>query len=204
MTRFGDPDFSYHKTIAQIWGIVAAKLVDSPVIPFNATNYAKALVRYTEDAKRKAVRKLEGNPDSTPPIDPDELFSDLFSALEDFMVSCLALDIHSQALTQTLHDNPIPWWKFWEKLKLFYEIRQVNTQYKLLERGFLYEKGLDGRSWFKHVVFAPGKWTGYSGAVFPGIVEGIEEGDWGGVRRWVGLVSGIVEGNAARIEEGKV
>jgi N-acetylated-alpha-linked acidic dipeptidase len=49
----------------------------------------------------------------------------------------------------------------------------------------LYTEGLDGRSWFKHVVFAPGKWTGYAGATFPGIVEGIEERDVDKAAKWV-------------------
>jgi N-acetylated-alpha-linked acidic dipeptidase len=77
----------------------------------------------------------------------------------------------------------------------------VNTKYKFLERKFLYPEGLDGRSWFKHVVFAPGKWTGYSGATFPGIVEGVEEGNATMVDRWVGIVATAVSGAADWLEE---
>ena len=57
----------------------------------------------------------------------------------------------------------IPWWKWLSKAKLYYEIRRVNEKVKFFERLFLFEKGLDSRSWFKHVVFAPGLWTGYAG-----------------------------------------
>jgi len=59
-----------------------------------------------------------------------------------------------------------------------------------LERQFLYEKGLDQRSWFKHVVFAPGLWTGYAGAVFPGLTEAIDGKDYGNAQRWVGIIEG--------------
>ena len=77
----------------------------------------------------------------------------------------------------------------------------INNKYKLLERQFLHPKGLDGRPWFKHVVFAPGVWTGYSGAVFPGIVEALErEGDEEGVRRWVGIVKGCVDSAVGLLE----
>jgi len=60
----------------------------------------------------------------------------------------------------------IPWWKWFSKLKLYYDIRSVNNKYKFLERKFLHAEGLDSRSWFKHVVFAPGLWTGYAGGTF--------------------------------------
>jgi len=66
-------------------------------------------------------------------------------------------------------------------VKLYYEVRNVNDKYKYLERQFLHPEGLDGRTWFKHVVFAPGIWTGYAGATFPGITESIERGDRAGI-----------------------
>jgi N-acetylated-alpha-linked acidic dipeptidase len=79
------------------------------------------------------------------------------------------------------------------KSKLFAEIRTVNAQYKTLERAFLYSKGLDGRDWFKHVVFAPGKWTGYSGDTYPGLVEAIQAGDKKALVRWAGIIEKIVK-----------
>jgi N-acetylated-alpha-linked acidic dipeptidase len=79
----------------------------------------------------------------------------LYEAAEKF-------DSHAAQLAQEAGED-IPWWKWLSKLRLFYEIHKTNTKIKFLERQFLYENGLDGRSWFKHVVFAPGLWTGYAG-----------------------------------------
>ncbi|KAI9480524.1 MAG: hypothetical protein EXX96DRAFT_649137 [Benjaminiella poitrasii] len=53
----------------------------------------------------------------------------------------------------------------------------VNERLMCFERGLLDEDGLPGRKWFKHVVFAPGLWTGYTSQVFPAIAEAMEEGD---------------------------
>jgi N-acetylated-alpha-linked acidic dipeptidase len=86
-------------------------------------------------------------------------------------------------------------------VQLYLAIRAINTKYKYLERKFLFPDGLDGRSWFKHVVFAPGKWTGYSGATFPGIVESIEEKSEDGVRRWVDIISKAISSAADWLEE---
>ncbi len=88
-------------------------------------------------------------------------------------------------------------------MKLWYEVRNVNARYKLLERRFLYKQGLDGREWFKHVVFAPGIWTGYAGATYPGLVERIGEGDLEGVERWEGVIGEKVEGARKGLGEGR-
>jgi N-acetylated-alpha-linked acidic dipeptidase len=45
-------------------------------------------------------------------------------------------------------------------------------------------------------VFAPGLWTGYAGATFPGIVEAIEFGKDLEVTKWVGIVASVVGGAA--------
>ena len=186
MAQYGDPGFLYHETIAKVWALVAAKLIETPVIPLNATRYAIGLERYVESVKAKAQSI---NPDTY----SEDLFLPLESAVQSFRFAATIHDGTGAALLQQLLDDDIPWWKFWEKVKLYYAIRRVNTKYKLLERQFLHPEGLDGRSWFKHVVFAPGKWTGYAGATFPGIVEALEEGDGEGVVRWVGVATGVVE-----------
>ena len=39
------------------------------------------------------------------------------------------------------------------------------------------EVGLPLRSWFKHLIYAPGLNTGYAAVVFPGILDALEHGD---------------------------
>ncbi|KAF2186409.1 glutamate carboxypeptidase 2 [Zopfia rhizophila CBS 207.26] len=195
MERFGDPGFHYHATIAKIWGLLAAELIQTPVIPLNATDYAVGLEKYIEsvkDKEKEADLKFEAK---------ISLFHPLDKAVARFQNVSIAHDALAVELLQKLEDNDIPWWKWWEKVKLFYAIRKVNTKYKLLERQFLYAAGLDERPWFKHVVFAPGKWTGYAGATFPGIVEAIDEKDKGAAYKWVGIATGVVEKAATFLEQ---
>ena len=198
MAKFGDPDFLYHETIAKIWALVAARLVETPVLQLNATRYAAGLARYVESVKSspKATRLTIPNTN-----DEEDLFSALDTAVSRFAFAATIQDGTAAALLQQLYDDDIPWWKFWEKLQLYYAIRKVNTKYKLLERKFLYAEGLDGRPWFKHVVFAPGKWTGYAGATFPGIVEAMEEGGGEAARKWVGIAVGRVDAAREWLEE---
>jgi len=45
----------------------------------------------------------------------------------------------------------------------------------LLERSFLSSDGLSNRNWYKHTITAPGRYTGYSYEMFPGIIDSIRE-----------------------------
>lgn len=193
MDKFGDPGFQYHETIAKLWALVAANLVETPVIQLNATDYANGLKGYVDSVKAKAK-------EASPAVEED-IFDPLDRAISHFQFAATIHDGTAAQLLNDLYYSDIPWWKWWEKVKLYYAIRRINTKYKLLERKFLYADGLDGRPWFKHVVFAPGKWTGYAGATFPGIVEGIEAGDKEVVKKWVDIAKVLVEDAADWLEE---
>ncbi|KAI0890933.1 Zn-dependent exopeptidase [Annulohypoxylon nitens] len=203
MAEFGDPGFVYHKTMAQILGLAVAKIAETPLISLNATDYANALKEYVE----KAEARLESSQAEL--STEEEIFEFrarsvgaevkgdqeafkvslnlLYQAISEFKEAAIALDAKSDELTEKINED-IPWWKWITKLKLFHEIRFVNTKYKTIERAFLYPKGLDERPWFKHVVFAPGIWTGYAGAVFPGLVESIDNQDFENAQRWVYII----------------
>jgi len=46
------------------------------------------------------------------------------------------------------------------------------------EQQLLFDKGLPRRPWYKHMIYAPGFYTGYGVKTLPGIREGIEERNW--------------------------
>ena len=120
------------------------------------------------------------------------IFKRLHRAVSNLHKEALKFDANGALLAEKAGED-IPWWKWLSKLKLYYDIRTANTKIKYFERNFLFEEGLDGRSWFKHVVFAPGLWTGYAGAVFPGLTEAIDEKDYRNAERWVQIIEEALE-----------
>jgi len=78
---------------------------------------------------------------------------------------------------------------WWQRIKLHFQIKKHNKLIQYFERNFLYHHGLDERSWFKHIVFASGRYTGYAGQTFPGLKEAIEDGDVDRLVKWLGIVS---------------
>lgn len=180
MSEFGDPKFAYHKTMAQILGLTVGKLADMPVVSLNATDYTKALKGYVEkiEAKLASVNaKSEPSTDeeivefrarsigSEPTGNAQDFklsLSRLYESLAELSSAAIKLDTKATKLAEEAGEH-LPWWRLIKKLKLFHAIRFTNTKYKKIERAFLFQGGLDGRPWFKHVVFAPGIWTGYAG-----------------------------------------
>lgn len=174
MENFGDEDWHYHIAITKVWALLAASLIENPIIHLNTTDYAVGLARYLQSVKDAAAVSLKPTMNTVSFAALDQAIAALHKVAVDF-------DARAADLASTIGDS-VPWWKWWQKVKLYYEVRRVNDKYKYLERKFLYDKGLDGRNWFKHVVFAPGIWTGYAGATFPGLTESIESGDEEGIK----------------------
>ncbi len=53
----------------------------------------------------------------------------------------------------------------------------LNTALRAAEEALLDPAGLPKRPWYKHMVFAPGEFTGYAAVVIPGVTEGIDAED---------------------------
>ena len=53
--------------------------------------------------------------------------------------------------------------------------RAVNTRLIQAERQFIDEGGLPRRPWYRHLLYAPGFYTGYGVKTMPGVREGIEQ-----------------------------
>lgn len=192
MDSFGDRDWHYHVTIARIWALIAASLCESPVLALNATDYAVGLRGYLESIKEKAKK-------SSIHAEKGFSFRPLDHATTKLQDTAIGFDSYIADLTGRLSKH-VPWWQWWKKVQLYYEVRKANTKYKLLERQFLYSDGLDDRPWFKHVVFAPGRWTGYAGATYPGLVESFEDGNLTNAEKWSGIIVKRLDAAARLLE----
>lgn len=166
--------------MAQVLGLTIAKISDKPLLALNATAYAEALKSYVEEVESKLTNS-DVEPSSEAELiemrarstaveakgdrDTFELsLKRLRESIDEMKTAAVELDAKAAKLAEEANEH-IPWWHWIKKVKLFHHIRFTNTKYKNIERAFLYPEGLDGRSWFKHVVFAPGLWTGYAGGM---------------------------------------
>jgi N-acetylated-alpha-linked acidic dipeptidase len=68
------------------------------------------------------------------------------------------------------------------------------------ERKLTDDTGLPGRPWFKHMIYAPGAYTGYGVKTIPGVREAIEQKKWKEVEKEIGGVARVIENEAQLID----
>ncbi|KAL0137033.1 hypothetical protein V8B55DRAFT_1393706 [Mucor lusitanicus] len=164
MEKFGDPEFLYHQTIVKLWGLLALRLADSPVLPLYPADYSAELAKYVDRLTKFAA---------------PHTFPELERAVDKLQKTTRRFQHKRQRLEErlakykSLHDIPSV---------LAKRLARTNNRLTFFERGFIDPEGIQGRNWFKHVVYAPGLWTGYSSQVFPAIADGIDAKDYAQTR----------------------
>jgi N-acetylated-alpha-linked acidic dipeptidase len=63
------------------------------------------------------------------------------------------------------------------------------------------DPGLPGRGWYKNMITAPGRFTGYGAKTLPGVREAIEEERWDDAVRYIGLIADALNGYSARLDQ---
>lgn len=147
MEKFGDPNFTYHATVARVWGLMAMRLATSPLLPFDYSNYGAQMKKFIEDIDKEAKNAK---------MDLD--LTALRQAAENFYQA-------SKKYQQKLQngDNKA--------------LRADNDRLLAVERALIDNNGLPGREWYKHIVYAPGYYAGYDAEVFSGLKQAIDERD---------------------------
>ena len=69
-----------------------------------------------------------------------------------------------------------------------------------LESSLTDSRGLPGRPWYQHMVYAPGAKTGYGVKTLPGIREAIEERRWEEANQYMGVVAHALNAYSGRLE----
>ena len=71
------------------------------------------------------------------------------------------------------------------------------------EQALLVEPGLPGgRGWYKNMVYAPGRFTGYGAKTLPGVREAIEDERWEDVDTYAGLTAKALNAYSDKLDEG--
>ena len=78
---------------------------------------------------------------------------------------------------------------------------RVNQALVDTERAFLID-GLPDRPWYKHSIYAPGKYTGYAAVVIPGVNEAIDASDAALTQQQLQILTDALNRAAQTLEKG--
>jgi N-acetylated-alpha-linked acidic dipeptidase len=142
-----DPHFVYLQEMARVLGLEAIRMADTDVLPYDYVTYAREISSYIDTAKRKS--------------------SDLHLSGLDFAPAEAAASRLAAAAQRAhaLESAPSG------------DLNKLNQILRATEAALITEAGLPNRPWFRHTIYAPGEYTGYSAVVIPGVNEAIDAKD---------------------------
>lgn len=205
-THFSDADFRYGRALAQTAGTIVMRLAGADLLPHSFINLADAVRRYAgelhkllqarQDEVIERNRQIEegvfaaaNDPraKTVPPAREDVPPALEFAALDKAAES---LNRSAQRYEEALAGAPL------DRLNL----PEINRQLLESERRLTDPAGLPGRPWYRHLIYAPGEYSGYGAKTIPGVREAIEQKRWEDAQREIARAAKTIEAEAALID----
>ncbi len=181
--QFADKEEVYGKLFAQTAGVIVMRTADAEVMPYNFTELSLTVTGYATNLKSE-IKQLQTdsaartralnsgayalandprNPLAAPPALPNPPAMD-FTALDASLERLKAAAAHYQQITANAPTVSAA------------KRKQLNDGLAVAERKLISADGLPGRPWTKHLLYAPGTFTGYGASTLPGVREALEAG----------------------------
>ncbi|KAJ5944174.1 hypothetical protein N7516_004342 [Penicillium verrucosum] len=179
MVKFTDPDFQYHKILAQFWGLLLLDLSENPMLPFDLEVYGDSIDGWVKDLDKFAKSK-KAKVDMEP----------MFQAATEMKASAVTF----QSWNKIWHDTV---WGMGGYESNIMAVQRVNHNARMaafdtnlldLEEG----GGIPNRTQFRHVIFGPELWSGYDASIFPAIRDSINTGNWTLTQYWIDRVANTI------------
>jgi len=213
-THFSDSSYVYGRALSQAGGIAVMRLASADLLPFAFSNLAETAGQYVKELKKlrdsvsdqiaehnraidEGVYAATSNP-RDPVVEPARQepapqfeFAQLDKAVDSLTKTASLYDkAYLAALSASNADAS-------REAKL----RSINQRLLQAERALTSNEGLSGRPWYRHLIYAPGFYTGYGVKTMPGPREAIEQHHWKDVDREIGRVAAALTREAALVSQ---
>ena len=209
-THFSDSDFVYERALAQTVGTMVMRFADAGVMPYDFTDFADTIHKYSDDLKTLLKTKQEEahdrdqnlqdgvyglvsdprRPTVAPSKEPLPPFIN-FAPLDNAQA---ALDRSAEHYAKAI--------KAWEASGggTAQSMQELNSGLLQSERKLSNPEGLPRRPWYQNLIYAPGFYTGYGAKTLPGVREAIEEKRYADAEQQVTRVARALEDYAAAVD----
>ncbi|TRW17905.1 transferrin receptor-like dimerization domain-containing protein [Glacieibacterium frigidum] len=207
-TKFDDPRLAYGAALSKTVGRLVLRIADADTPPVRFGDFADTVARYlsevrqlgddrrAKDAKRRTLAddgafKLATDPlapvapPAEEPATPYVELAVLENAVARLGASAKAYDAAYAAHGRTLAPATRV---------------QLNTALRDIDQLLLDNRGLPGRPWYKNLVYAPGRFTGYGAKTLPGVREAIEERRFADADLYAERTAKALDAYAARLD----
>ena len=206
---FVDPGFVYDATLAKTVGRAVMRLADTDLPLQRYGDFADTVSGYLDEVNKLAdttrdtastQAKLLGShayelaADPTKPLKPPAPlaasppmdFGALDAAVAKLKASSAAFDTALAAKGESLSKA---------------QRARLDTVIRPLEQSLLRPEGLPGRPWYRQMIYAPGRFTGYGAKTLPGVREAIEERRFDDAQKYVVVTARAVTTYAGELDK---
>jgi N-acetylated-alpha-linked acidic dipeptidase len=184
-TRFSDGTFAHGAALSQITGTLLLRLANADVLPFEFNGTVQALRRYLDEIEKLTLSTAAETGHSGNRLDLDAIRTATTKLSK-------AAAAYERAMANASKNG--------NGMRQASRLAELNHLLYATERAFRYEPGLPRRSWFKHLAYAPGLYTGYEVKTLPGIREGVEQEQWDEASRFVPIVAAAIDTLAGEVD----
>ena len=201
MNHFGDPGYHYHTLMTQLWGVLALRLANADLLPFDFASYAANIREFVnelaksnniggqsqgqppkpaksgaEGAVRSGEARQQPQLDLKPLLDAIDNFEAAGKRLNNSTTRALAAGTIASELAATINHGAMQ-----------------------VERNWLNPDGIPGRPWFKHILYGA-RFT-YAHLELPGLTEAVEKQDWTTARQQAEILRQALVSNTKLVDD---
>lgn len=204
-SRFVDPGHAYAGALAKVAGRMVLRLADAEIPVQRYSDFADTVAGYLDEVKRLAdsrqaeavtrtrlladgAYRLADDPTHSradpPPLPPSPHldFGPMDAALARLRIAAVSFDMALESKGSNLTSQ--------QKARLDAAILP-------LEQRLLRDRGLPFRPWYRNMIYAPGRFTGYGAKTLPGIREAIEDRRFDDAAAYISLTAQAIGDYAA-------
>jgi N-acetylated-alpha-linked acidic dipeptidase len=201
MNHFGDPAYRYHTLMSQLWGVLALRLANADLLPFDFATYASNIRQFVNELAKKNDLSARGIGKGTASAVPSKADEDPgFSPWGK--LSLASMDLYDEPQTEYVGDaneeSTLDLKPILDAIDDFETAGKrlddsaaralasgaidpklaatINHGAMQVERNWLNPDGIPGRPWFKHILYGA-RFT-YAHLELPGLTEAVEKQDW--------------------------
>jgi N-acetylated-alpha-linked acidic dipeptidase len=158
--KYIDPQFKFSVLAAQLTGVALLRLVDADVLPFDYESYARQILEYIAEIEKQAA---SASADNAKKVD----FAGMRAAAEAFAKAGADIRARGDAMLAASGGGSTP-----------QAFAEINRRLIMAERDLIEPSGLPDRPWYRHVIYAPGLYTGYGVKTIPGVREAVDAANY--------------------------
>jgi N-acetylated-alpha-linked acidic dipeptidase len=208
-TRFVDPGFVYDALLAKTIGLMVLRVAESSAPVQRADSFADAVSNYLVEIKKLADDKREAA-DTQAGLLRDRAFqlaadptksSGLPTPLERVPhIEFAALEDAVDRLKRSAKAYDDALLKDASNLSSA-QLARLQSLMSDIDQTLAPDVGLPGRTWYKNLIYAPGRFTGYGAKTLPGVREAIEDQRWADADRYAKITADAIDAYCDRLDK---